>query len=120
MLDAALMSNNCRLKLSGGEEGLPISDYEVCLVFEESNDGNTCMVYADNDSDFYFYEYFAINPELFHFLPTNNQVIDNFAELRDTYLHIFNSEGLLSIKFTTKNDNYKWFVDKLNSCKVEY
>lgn len=119
MLSAALINSNCEISLPQGDNGKTISDYEVCLVFEESDDGKTCMVYADNDSDFYFYEYFANDPELFNDLLTNNQAVARFAELRNTYINILQTEGLCSIKFITKNDNYKWFVDKLNSCKVE-
>jgi cell division protein FtsX len=41
------------------------------------------------------------------------------AELRDAYLQILRFEGLRSITFTTKDENYKWFVEQLNAYKVD-
>ena len=119
MLSSVLINSNCEIKLPQDNNGTTISDYEVCLIFEEGNQGRTCMVYADNDSVFYFYDYFANDPELFKDLPTSLQVVERFTDLRNSYIQILNVEGLNSIKFTTKHDDYKWFVDNLNSCKVD-
>ncbi len=94
-------------------------DYEVCLKFEEDNDGKSCMVSADDPSPFYFYEYFDNEPPFDQFVPTNSQAIKYMAELRDTYLRTFRYEGLCSIKFTTKNKAYQWFVDQLNATKAD-
>lgn len=96
-----------------------ISDYIVCLEFEENNNGKTCMAYAEGVSQFYFYEFFANDPDLFGELQTNNEAIKSMAELRDDYLRLFRAEGLRSITFTTKNNQYQWFVDELNNHKAD-
>ena len=115
----AMLQYGCRIELPIGDNGETISDYKVCLEFEESNDGKTCMVYADKHSDFYFNEYFANEPEAFGFLPTNLKSVKHMAELRDSYLLILHLEGLRNIHFTTKNDAYQWFVDKLNDTRLD-
>ena len=98
---------------------LPLSDYKVTLEFDESNNGKSCMVYADNKSAFYFYEYFDNEPPFDRFIPTNAEAIKYMTELRNTYLQIFRYDGLKSITFTTKNEKYQWFVDKLNATKAD-
>jgi hypothetical protein len=94
-------------------------DYEVCLEFEEGNNGRTCMVYADGASRFYFYEYFANDPDLFGALQTNSEAMDSIIELRDDYLRLFPKEVVRSITFITENADYQWFVDKLNNHKTD-
>ena len=54
----AMTIYGCKIVLSSDENKKKITDFEVCLEFEESNNGNTCMVYANKNSDFYFNEYF--------------------------------------------------------------
>ena len=54
----AMIQYGCKILLPEDENRKPIADYKVCLEFEESNNGKSCMVYADNKSVFYFYEYF--------------------------------------------------------------
>ena len=112
----AMIKYGCKILLPEDENRKPIADYKVCLEFEESNKGKSCMVYADNKSVFYFYEYFDNEPPFDRFIPTNTEAIKYMTELRDTYLHIF---GLKSITFTTKNEKYQWFVDKLNATKAD-
>ena len=116
---SAMLQYGCKIELPKGDNGKTISDYEVCLEFEESNNGKTCMVYADKDSDFYFNEYFANEPEFFGLLPTNLECVKHIAELRDNYLQILHYEGLRTINFITKNNAYQWFVDKLNDTKQD-
>ena len=98
---------------------LPLTDYIVPLEFEESNNGKSCMVYADDKSVFYFYEYFDNEPPFDRFIPTNTEAIKYMTEVRDTYLQLFRYDGLKSITFTTKNEKYQWFVDKLNATKAD-
>ncbi len=113
----SLSKFGCRISLPTGMDRCPMSDYEVGLEFEEDNDGNTCMAYANKGSDFYFYEYFSNAPERISYMQTNLEAVKHMAELRDSYLMIFRPDGLRSIKFKTMNEKYQWFVDKLNNHK---
>lgn len=90
------------------------SQHTVKLIFEEGNHGGTCMVYADGESMFYFYEYFANEPEQFRLLSTNLEAVNHLALLRDEYLRLFEFDGLNAINFITDDKKYQWFVDKLN------
>lgn len=114
---SAMLDFGCKIVLPKIDNGKTQSDYEVCLVFEEGNDGETCMVYSDKDSDLYFNEFFTNNPELIPELPTNLESVRHIAELRDNYLRVFHYEGMRNIYFITKNKKYQWFVDKLNDTK---
>ena len=109
----------CKILLPTDENNKPISDFEVCLEFEEHDCGKNCMVYADNNSDFYFYEFFSNDPDLFKYIQSNYDAIKHMAQLRDSYLRIFRYEGMRSITFTTKNEDYQWFVDDLNTTKID-
>lgn len=115
----AMLEYGCRVVLPTDNSKKTISDYEVHLVFEEAEDGKTCMVYADKDSDFYFYEYFANAEEIISFVKTNSEAVKYIAELRDNYLMVLHAEGLRSITFKTENEEYQWFVDELNSTKPD-
>lgn len=114
---SAMIDFDCKIVLPKIDNGKTQSDYEVCLVFEEGNDGETCMVYSDKDSDLYFNEFFTNNPELIPELPTNLESVRHIAELRDNYLRVFHYEGMRNIYFITNNKKYQWFVDKLNDTK---
>ena len=114
----AMMDYNCKILLDTDDNKYIIKDYEVELKFEEDNGGNSCMAYSSSDSRFYFYEYFDNEPPFNEFVPTNMEAIDYFAKLRDNYLRILQYEGLRSITFTTTNEKYLWFVDRLNSTKT--
>lgn len=116
---SAMLDFGCKIVLPKIDNGKTQSDYEVCLVFEEGNNGYTCMVYSDKDSEFYFNEFFSNYPELIPALPTNLESVKHIAELRDKYLSIFHYEGMRNIKFITKNKDYQWFVDKVNDCKTD-
>lgn len=107
-----------KVTLPMDEKDKTIHNYEVRLKFEESEGGHSCMAYSDNDSDFYFYEYFDNEPPFSEFVPTNTEAIKYLAELRDNYLRCFRYEGMRSISFTTEDEKYKWFVDNLNNTKV--
>ena len=113
----AMLQYGCRIELPKNDNGKTVSDYEVCLEFEEGNNGKTCLVYADKDSEFFFTDYFANDPDFFDYLPTNLNSVKHIAELRDSYLQILHYEGLRNIHFITKNDAYQWFVDQLNDTK---
>jgi hypothetical protein len=115
----AMKKYGCRFVLPVDENNLPIADITVCLEFEESNKGKSCMVFADDDSPFYFYEYFDNEPPFIQTVPTNSEAKILMAELRDTYLQAFRLEGVRSITFTTKNEKYQWFVDELNATKLD-
>lgn len=115
----AMTIYGCKIVLPVDENKKTITDFEVCLEFEESNNGTSCMVYGDNNSDFYFYEYFDNEPPFDRFVPTNSEAIKYMADLRDTYLRIFRYEGMRSITFTTKNEKYQWFVNQLNDIKFD-
>lgn len=114
---SAMLDFGCKIVLPKIDNGKTQSDYEVCLVFEEGNDGETCMLYSDKDSDLYFNEFFTNNPELIPELPTNLESVRHIADLRDDYLRVFHYEGMRNINFITKNKKYQWFVDKLNDTK---
>ena len=73
------------------------------------------MVYADKDSDFYFYDYFDNEPPFIQEVRTNTESIKFLSSLRDSYVRAFHFEGLHSITFITKDEKYQWFVDKLNN-----
>lgn len=77
------------------------------------------MVYADKESDFFFYDFFDNEPPFSEFAHTNLESVKFLAELRDSYLQTFYFEGLRSIKFTTNDTSYQWFVDKLNNKEVD-
>ena len=101
-------------------DGSVTADYDVELVFEEENDGGTCMVYSNRRSKFYFSHFFLNEPELIQSFPgerTNVEAISDLAKYRDAYLQGLKYEGLRSIRFTTKNAKYQWFVEKLNNSK---
>lgn len=93
--------------------------HTVNLIFDEGNNGYTCMVSSDNKSSFYFFEYFANEPLLFNNMLTNQEAIDNMIELRNDYLTLFKRYGLTDITFTTDNKDYQCFVDKLNASKAD-
>lgn len=117
-LSLALLTYGSQFELPTDDKKSTINDYEVCLEFSENNDGKSCIVYADKESDFYFYDYFDKDPvpssKLSHI---NSKSIKYLAELRDSYVRAFHYEGLHCITFTTKDKNYQWFVNKLNSEK---
>lgn len=93
-----------------------VKEYNVHLNFEESDNGNTCMVYADNSSDFYFCEYFASDENVTNKIQTKESAIKQICKLRDKYIIYLND--INSISFSTKNKNYQWFIDKLNTGKI--
>ena len=118
-LSIALLTYGSKLVLPTDDKNNTINHYEVCLEFSENNNGKSCIVYADKESDFYFYDYFDIKPiPTSHLAHINSQSIKYLAELRDSYVRAFHYEGLHSITFTTKDKKYQWFVDKLNNEKV--
>ena len=116
--DMAMVMYGIKVTLPTDEKNNTIRDYEVRLQFEESEGGHSCMVYSDNDSDFYFYEYFDNEPPFAKLVSTNDEAIKHIADLRDNYLRCFRYEGIRNISFTTDDEKYKWFVDKLNNTKV--
>lgn len=119
MLSVALMTYGSKFKLPTDENKRTINDYDVRLEFTESNGGQSCLVYAAKESDFYFYDFFDTEPPFSQFAHTNSEAINFLAELRDSYLSAFHFEGLHSITFTTEDSKYQWFVDKLNNTKVD-
>lgn len=116
--NSAMVMYNVKVTLPTDEKDKTIHNYEVRLKFEESDGGHSCMAYSDNDSYFYFYEYFDNEPPFSDFVPTNTEAIEHLAKLRDNYLRCFRYEGMRSISFTTEDEEYKWFVDNLNNTKV--
>lgn len=120
-LSMALSFYGSQLILPTDEQKQTIADYEVCLRFETGEHGIRCMVYSSNESDFYFYEYFADDDADYSDVGLINRpgAIRNMARLRDNYLLSLKYEGLRSIRFTTKQKNYQDFVDRLNNYKVD-
>ncbi len=118
-LSMALYTYGSQFTLPTDDNNQTINDYEVQLEFSMENDGKSCMVYADKDSEFYFYDYFDNEPPFTQGVHTNSDSIKFLAELRDSYVRAFYYEGLRSILFTTKDEQYQWFVDKLNSAKSD-
>ena len=108
----AMMTYKCTIDLHK-------QNHTVNLIFEEGNNGDTCIVSSDNKSSFYFFEYFANAPQFFGPLQTNQEALDKIAELRNDYLTLFKVYGLKNITFTTDNKDYQWFVDKLNATKPD-
>lgn len=119
MFDVAMMQYGVTIQLNRDENNKTISEYEVSLEFEENENDDTCMVYSSNDSDFYFYEVFVNEPLYARGVQTKNDAIRYLAELRDNYLRILHYEGLRSITFTTKTEQYQWFIDELNAFKED-
>ena len=117
----ALVSYNVKMILPTDDNNKTITDYEVCLEFETGENGIRCMAYSSEDSDFYFYEYYAddIADHSGVGLRNRTDAIRRIIRLRDAYLMFFRSDGLRSIKFKTKNKIYQDFVDELNSYKVD-
>ena len=118
-LSMALMNYNASLELPTDDLKNTINDYEVELEFSEENGGKSCMVYASKESDFHFYDYFDNEPPFVPEVRTNTETIKYFTELRDSYVRAFHFEGLHSITFTTKSEQYQWFIDKLNGTKAD-
>ena len=114
-LSMALLAYGVKLELPTDDNNCTINDYKVRLEFSEGNNGRSCMVYADKDSDFYFYDYFENEPPFIQEVRTNTESIKFLSSLRDSYVRAFHFEGLHSITFITKDEKYQWFVDKLNN-----
>jgi hypothetical protein len=123
----AMMSYGIKLNFSNSSTGRKISDFEVELLFDEDDksiesyryghqafitDG-LCMVHTGSESPFYFWSAFPMDEE------TPGETIEEMTMLRDSYLHAFQFDGLKSITFTTKDQKYQDFVDKLNNTPVE-
>lgn len=117
----ALFEYGVRLFLPTDNKNNTIADYEVCLEFETGENGIRCMAYSSKESEFYFYEYYANDDADYTSVGLINrpQAIRQMATLRDNYLRILKSDGLRSIKFTTKNKLYQDFVDELNRYEVD-
>ena len=93
----------------------PYNEENVELVFDE-NDNNICMVYSSPDSHYFFFSAFINNNKECDSLSSDaDDAIIQIALMRDTYIMAFRFYGLMSIRFTTKNEKYKEFVDRLNS-----
>ena len=115
----AMTDNDIMILMPHDHNNKVITDYEVCLEFDEVDKGKTCMAFASKDSDFYFYMYFDNKPPFIYGVPTYEEAIVLMGRQRNQYLRLFEPEGLRSITFTTKNENYQWFVDKLNSYSLD-
>lgn len=118
-LSMALLAYGSKFELPTDDSKHIINDYEVRLEFLEENNGQSCMVYASKESDFYFYDYFDNEPPFVKKIHTNSESIKYLADLRDSYVRAFHYEGLHSITFTTKDKKYQWFVDDLNGTKAD-
>ena len=120
-LNLALMEYNSHFsfELPKDEDQCAIRDYEVRLEFSEVNEGSSCMVYAAKESEFYFYDFFDNEAPFTPLVHTNTESIAYLAKLRDAYVWTLYLGGLQRIKFTTKDTNYQWFVDQLNSKKPD-
>ena len=117
----ALATYDINMYLPTDDNNKVISDYEVYLEFEPSEHGMLCMAYSSMESDFYFYEcYVDDTADHSHAeLINRNDAIKSMVRLRDAYLQMFRSDGLRSIKFSTKKEMYQDFVDELNNYKVD-
>ena len=109
------------MRLPKDEQGKTISDYTVRLEFETGEHGIRCMTYSSKESDFYFYEYYADDTADYTSVGLINKTdaIKRIAELRNTYLILFKSDGLRSITFTTKQRHYQDFVDEVNKYRLD-
>ena len=117
----ALLEYNVKFLLPTDKNGKIVADYEVCLEFETVENEINCMVYSSQESDFYFYEFFADDDadHSIEGLINKPTAIMRMARLRDYYLRILGYDGLRSITFTTKDNRFKDFADKLNSFIVD-
>lgn len=107
-----LKNFGCKFVLSSKDK-----EYSVCLEFEESDNRDTCMVYADKKSDLYFCEYFALSENVTNKIQTKESAIRQIRMLRDRYnIYI---DKIDSITFRTENKKYQWFVDQLNATKID-
>lgn len=121
MFTLSLSTYGISLYMATDKKGKVESSYEVELEFEEGNKGATCMVYSSRKSPLFFTEYFANDIDLLSTseLLTNLEAVDKLVEYRNTYLQALKYKGVSSIKFTTKDEKYQWFVDKLNAAKTD-
>ena len=123
----AMISYNIKLNLFESSTGKAISDFKVELLFDEGKKEvqrylydnaslvgeGACMVHTGSMSPFYFWSAFSTDKD------KNNASIGDMIMLRDAYLNAFQFEGLKSITFTTNNQKYQWYVDKLNNTKSD-
>lgn len=106
------------------------SDYEVKLVFDDTKgavrkysdfvpayiDDGICEVYSNLGSPFFFDALIIPKDDK---TAISNAIIE-LCRLRDAYLQALKFEGLRSITFTTSNEKYQEFVNRLNSIKVDF
>lgn len=116
LFDMNMIFNKVDFHLPSDMGGKKIVDYNVPLVFEEGNNGYTCMVYSSKDSYFYFSDFFATEPP-FNNVHSNSDSIKKIKKLRDNYMFVLKQYGLHRITFTTNDKKYQWFVDELNAKK---
>ena len=102
-----------KLILPTDEHGKIIEDYKVCLEFEidppHSSTGD--LVVTSKDQYFYFSE------DRERYGGYEEHIINSIARNREVYLALCRREGLRSITFTTKDEKYQSFVDRLNKHK---
>lgn len=105
---------NFKLILPTDENGKIIEDYKVCLDFEiypaHSSTGDLIVTSKD--------QYFYFSGEGERYGRYEERIINSIAKNREVYLALCRREGLRSITFTTKDENYQYFVDKLNKQKM--
>lgn len=113
----ALGNAGCTITLPSKEDGSIKSDYVVNLNFSVDSEAY-CIVMNDAKSDFYFYDSYYIEPsfdeegnEYYH----EEYSIKSLAKMRNTYYQMLGRKGLKTITFTTKDEQYKGFVEQLNS-----
>lgn len=118
-LPLSFLIYDIKFYLPSDENGHIISDYEVCLEFDDGGNEGTCMVYSSKDSVFYFFAAFITHGALSNIGIDEDGAIRKLRRLCDGYIMALYVSGLRSITFTTKDKKYQGFVDKLNSKKTD-
>ena len=121
-LERAIWSLNSFLMASNMHVDPFPADSEVELEFEE-NDNNICMVYSTPRSHLFFFSAF-INVDDNEMNDKSlsrdaDDAISHLVQMRDAYLMAFRYWGLYSIHFSTKDEKYREFVDRLNAPKKD-
>ena len=91
-----------------------VQDHKVELIFEERDNGGFVLVSSSNDSLFFFKIGFVTEEQKDINVRKEYDAIYQLANMRNVYIMAFGDIGVKNITFTTKDEKYKEFVDKLN------
>ena len=111
---AAMIDFKVDFHLPTGEDGCTVSKYDVPLTFEKISNGTLGIVYVYSSKGSLFYFNDSYIDKLASPLATKDEALKRLTDLRDCYMMFLRHLGLRSITFSTNNEDFQWFVDKLN------